>query len=78
MDDRGVDPACIHQADGLLGGERRNLTMRHITRQAAAPEVNLGIDDLHGMLSSKSNRTRLAPRRHGSAPQMAAQRAVGE
>ena len=28
MDDRGVDTALIHQADGLLGGERRDLPMR--------------------------------------------------
>src|SRR5262249_50881618 len=46
--------ALIHQADGLLGGERRDLPMRQIARQAAAPDVDLGIDDLHSVLSSAS------------------------
>ena len=52
MDHGGVDAALIHQADGLLGGEFRDLPMRQIARQAAAPDVDLGIDDLHGVLSS--------------------------
>jgi hypothetical protein len=52
MDDRGVDAAFIHQTDGLLGGERRDLTMRQVARQATAPDVDLGIDDLHRSLSS--------------------------
>jgi FAD/FMN-containing dehydrogenase len=53
MDDRGVDTARIHQADGLLGRECCDLPMRQIARQAAAPDVDLGIDDLHRGLSSR-------------------------
>jgi hypothetical protein len=43
----------IHQADGLLSGKRRDLTMRQIARKAAAPDVDLGINDLHRVLSSR-------------------------
>ena len=48
-----VDTALIHQADGFLSGERRDLPMRQIARQAAAPDVDLGINDLHSVLSSR-------------------------
>ena len=69
MDDRGVDLALIHQADGLLSGERRDLPMRQIARQAAAPDVDLGIDDLHRVLSSRgvpsASGAALARRLHG-------------
>jgi hypothetical protein len=53
VDDRGVDPARIHQADGLLGGERRDLPRRPMARQAAAPDGDLGIDDGHRVRSSR-------------------------
>src|SRR5215470_3845447 len=53
MDDCSVDTALVHQANGLLGGERRDLPMRQIARQAAAPDVDLGINDPHRILSSR-------------------------
>ena len=53
MDHRGVDPALVHQGDGLCGGEGRDLPMRLIARQAAPPDVDLGIDDLHGVISCR-------------------------
>ena len=63
MDDRGVDTALIHQADGLFGSERRDLPMRQIARQAAAPDVDLGIDNLHlrALLSLRAVRVRSRP-----------------
>jgi len=50
MNDCSVDAAFVHQGDGLVRGKGRHLTMRKIARQAASPEVNLGIDDLHHAL----------------------------
>jgi hypothetical protein len=47
MNDRGVDAAFIHQRDRLLRGEMRYLPMRQVAREAAAPQVNLRVDDLH-------------------------------
>ena len=47
MNDGGVDTAFVHQLDGLLRGEMRHLPMRQVARQAASPEVNLGVDNLH-------------------------------
>src|SRR5262245_51865865 len=47
MNDCGVDAAFVHQGDGLLRGKGRHLSMRQVARQAASPEVDLGVDDLH-------------------------------
>jgi hypothetical protein len=47
MNDRGIDAAFVHQGDGLRGGEGGHLAMRQVARQAASPEVDLGVDDLH-------------------------------
>jgi hypothetical protein len=54
MDDCGIDPAFVHQADGLCRGKRRHLAMREVARQAGSPEVDLGVDDLHRILSLNS------------------------
>ena len=47
VDHRGVDTALVHEAHGLLGGERSDLTMGHVAGQTAAPEMDLGIHDAH-------------------------------
>jgi hypothetical protein len=47
MNDGGVHTAFVHQDDGLLGGKGRHLSVREVARQAASPEVDLGVDDLH-------------------------------
>jgi hypothetical protein len=51
MNDSGIDASFVHQDDRLLGGEGRHLAMREVARQAASPEVNLSVDDLHRILS---------------------------
>ena len=39
MDDRGVDTTRIHQANGLLSGERRDLPMRQDCSEGRCPEM---------------------------------------
>ena len=51
MNDGGIDAAFVHQDDGLLGGEGRHLSMREVGWQAASPQVDLGVNDLHRFLS---------------------------
>ena len=50
VNDGGIDTAFVHQPDGFLGSEGGHLPMREVARQAASPEVNLSIDDLHHAL----------------------------
>ena len=47
MNDGCIHVAFVHQNDGLLRGEVSYLPMRLIARQAAPPEMDLRIDDLH-------------------------------
>src|SRR4029450_10918627 len=47
MDHGGVDTALVHEAHGLLGGERGDLAMGHVAGQPAAPEMDLSIHDAH-------------------------------
>src|SRR5687767_4591843 len=47
MNDGGIDAAFIHQPDRLRCGERRDLPVREVARQAAAPKVDLGVNDAH-------------------------------
>ena len=47
MNDGGIDAAFVHQDNGLLRGEVRDLPMRQVAWQAGSPQVNLGVDDLH-------------------------------
>jgi hypothetical protein len=49
MNDGGIHAAFVHQNDGLFGGEVAHLPMRLIARQASRPEMDLRIDDLHGL-----------------------------
>jgi hypothetical protein len=52
MNDGRVDTALVHQDDGLLGGKGRHLPMRWVAWQSASPEMNLGVDYLHGMTTA--------------------------
>jgi hypothetical protein len=47
VDHGGVDTAFVHEAHGLLGGERGDLAMGHVAGQPAAPEMDLSIHDTH-------------------------------
>jgi hypothetical protein len=47
MNDGGIDAAFVHQDDGLLRGEVRDLPMRQVAWQAGSPQVNLGVYYLH-------------------------------
>jgi hypothetical protein len=42
-----INAGFVHHRNGFFSEKRRDLPVRHIARQAAAPEVNLRIDDLH-------------------------------
>ena len=47
VDHGGVDTTLVHEAHGLLGGERGDLAMGHVAGQTAAPEMDLSIHDTH-------------------------------
>ena len=49
MDHRGIHAALVHQRDRLLRGEMRHLAVREVARQSGSPEVDLCVDDLHGV-----------------------------
>ena len=62
MDDGRIDAALVHQCDGFRRSKGRDLTVREIAWQAAPPEMDLGIDDLHGVVPSVLLRVGGVPR----------------
>jgi hypothetical protein len=54
MNHGSIDTALVHQRNGFLGREVRNLPMRQIARQAAPPQVDLGVNYLHRIHSKRA------------------------
>src|SRR6476659_8155655 len=51
MDDGSVDTALIHQGNCLGRGKVRDLDMRQVAWQSGSPGMDLGVDDLHWIIS---------------------------
>src|SRR5215467_13057307 len=51
MDQRGIDAGLVHLLQHLLGGDLRDLAvLAGRRRDGLAPDMDLGVDDLHGRL----------------------------
>ena len=48
MDNRGIHATRVHQRNGFLRREVRDLPVRLVAGQAGAPQMDLCIDDMHG------------------------------